>query len=418
MSELLQLSLIFVAMLSSAFFSGTEIAFITANSIKLEMFERKRLFGSRSAVYFTQNIDKTLTTLLVGNNFANVIISSLMAILLERYFFSQSPITVTTVTALTILFLCEVIPKLGSRALAEYVVLVSAPFLRVVYFTLYPMVRISQGVASSVAQLFGTNSTDVNQFFRKQDLEILIRENATSRGAEGKAETEMFSKALAISEIRVKESMVPRTEIEGIEKGSTMKEVFARFAESGYSRMPVYEESIDKIIGIVTIHDLFTKPKNLEKITKEILFVPETKRSVELLQEFTASGQSIAIVVDEFGGTAGIVTSEDLVEELVGDIQDEFDSDEDVLRALSENTFLISGRVEIDIINERFNLTIPKDDYETLAGYILSKAGKIPQQGEILSIDEFMITIAKANKTKIDMVKLQVLQSRREIKNS
>jgi putative hemolysin len=169
----------------------------------------------------------------------------------------------------------------------------------------------------------------------------------------------------------------------------------------------VYEESIDKIIGIVSVRDLFSKPKSLQAITREAVFVPETKKSVELLGEFLRNSQSLAIVVDEFGGTAGMVTAEDLIEELVGDIQDEYDTEDEVCRVLSENTYLISGRVEIDTLEEKFGLKIPKEDYETLAGYILNRVGRIPEQGEMLTIDNFLITISKATKTKVDIVKLQ-----------
>jgi putative hemolysin len=399
-------AIIVFTLVASGFFSGTEIAFITANRLRLEVFERKGVFGAKLANFFIRNLDKTLTTTLVGHNIVTIIFSSMMGGIFALVWGRGSLFLDTAVIALILLIAAEIIPKLFFRELADYAVLIASPILRGLYVILFPVIWLAEKLANRIARLFGQTNADVSEFFRKQDFEILLREH--SRGStEVQKDVEIISNVLSISDIRVKESMVPRTEIVAIESGTPMKDVVQRFQQLGYSRMPVYEESIDKIIGIVSVRDLFSKPKSLQAITREAVFVPETKKSVELLGEFLRNSQSLAIVVDEFGGTAGMVTAEDLIEELVGDIQDEYDTEDEVCRVLSENTYLISGRVEIDTLEEKFGLKIPKEDYETLAGYILNRVGRIPEQGEMLTIDNFLITISKATKTKVDIVKLQ-----------
>jgi CBS domain containing-hemolysin-like protein len=202
--------------------------------------------------------------------------------------------------------------------------------------------------------------------------------------------------------------MRPRTDVVGIDIESTVEEALDVFIESGYSKHPVYEGSLDNIKGVIFAHDLFLFPQNLQSIIREIIFVPETKRSFDMLSEFLSKRVSIAAVIDEFGGTAGIVTMEDIIEELFGEIKDEYDIDEEIFRKISQDTYLISGKVEVDLINEKFKLNIPYGDYETLGGYISSRLGRIPAQGERVIIDNFNILIAKGNNTRVDVVKILI----------
>jgi putative hemolysin len=399
-----EFTLIITMLVTSAFFSGAEIAYVTANRLRMEVFLRKRVFGSSLANHFVTNLDKTLTATLVGNNIALIIYSLTMAAVLDAIGM-KSTFYQSVIASIIILLFGEVIPKLFAREVSEYAVLVVSPMIWLCYYLFYPFIKISELASGLLARLFNAKVENIDVFFRKQDMEILLRESTSTD--EQKQETEIISNALLLNDIRVKESMIPRTEIEALAKSLSMKDVYQRFAESGYSKMPVYDGEIDNIIGVVFAYDLFKKPKTLQSITREILFVPETKRSAELLKEFNKTGDTVAVVVDEFGGTAGLVTSEDLIEELVGDIQDEFDDEEDVCKALSDDTFLISGRLKIDAINEKLNLHLPKEDYETLGGFILAKIGKIPLQGETYLIDDYKVTIAKSSKVKIDIVKLQ-----------
>ncbi len=393
-----------IALFLIAFFTGTETAFVTANRIRLKMFERKKVIGASLANHYLVCLEKVLSSTLVARVLFTVIFATLLSGFFAQMFGRNSILIDTLLAASMIVFVADVLAKPLFRELADYAVLICSPILRLFRVLFFPAILFSEWAARRFAALFGASLPSTTEFYRKQDFEVLLRENTLSETQQ--KDVEILSNVLSISDVRVKECMVPRTEIAAIEKSSAMKDVLHMFETSGYSRLPVYDETIDKIIGIVSVQDLFKKPKSLESITREVMFVPETKKSVELLSEFLQTGQSIAIVVDEFGGTAGLITAEDLIEELVGDIQDEYDQDDEVFRALSENTYLFSARLEIERINEKFGLNIPKGDYETLAGYILAKCGRIPKQGEIITIEPFSITIAKATKTKIDVVKL------------
>jgi putative hemolysin len=399
-----ELFFLITSLFAVAFFTGTETAFITANRVRLKMFEHKKVVGASLANHYLTHIEKVLSSTLVARVLFSVVFATLLSGLFAQLFGRNSILVDTLIASTVIVFAADVLTKPLFRELADYAVLVCAPILRVFRIMVFPAILFSEWVARRFSAMFGASLPNTTDFYCKQDFEVLLRENTLAETQQ--KDVEIISNVLAISDVRVRECMVPRTEIVAIEKSATIKEVQQQFTTSGYSRLPVFDETIDKIIGIVSVQDLFKKPKSLESITKEVMFVPETKKSVELLTEFLQTGQSTAVVVDEFGGTAGLVTAEDLIEELVGDIQDEYDQDDEVFRALSENTYLLSARLEIERINEKFGLGIPKGDYETLAGYILANCGRIPKQGEIITIEPFSITISKASRTKIDVVKL------------
>lgn len=402
------------ALILSAFFSGAEVVFVSVNRIRTQVFERKRFLGASLASYFVRNRDKVLLTTLIGANVALVVYAFALVELINPLFEVRNAalyiISITAVASIIAVFIGQVIPRLLLKPLADYAVLVIAPLLKGFYFAFYPVLEIILRFTYWLTGSSEKTPVDMAMFFGKQDLDVLLRE-ASEQAAEKKDE-EIISNIFGISEVRVKESMVPRTQIHAIADSADMKSVYLEFIESGYSRLPVFNETIDQIVGVVSVHDLYKRPKSLKSIMRDVLFVPETKKSVELLQEFVRTGRNMAIVVDEFGGTAGIVTSEDLIEELIGDIQDEFDIEDEICRAVSEDTFFISARLDIDTINERLKLGISKEEnYETLAGYILNHTGRIPKQGEIFKIDNFVITIARATNTKIDVVKLKVEHS-------
>jgi CBS domain containing-hemolysin-like protein len=249
---------------------------------------------------------------------------------------------------------------------------------------------------------------NINYLFSKEDIEFLVKESHEA-GVVNKKESDIITRVLALGEQRVYEAMRPRTEIVGVDIDSTIDEAITIFIESGYSKIPVYEENLDNIRGVIFAYDIFKSPKNLQNIIREIIFVPETKRSFEMLNEFLNKQVSIAIVVDEFGGTAGLVTMEDIIEELFGEIKDEYDIEEDICRKIASDTYLISGKVEIDYINEKYSLNIPTGDYETIAGFITSKLGRIPLQGENVTIENFNFLIARATNIKIDLLKLTLI---------
>jgi CBS domain containing-hemolysin-like protein len=247
-----------------------------------------------------------------------------------------------------------------------------------------------------VGGLFGKN--EMNQLAEE------IQQSVT----DNKKETSIANRVLSLSEKRVYECMRPRTEIVGVEITQNINEVLSAFTESRYSKLPVFEENLDNIKGIVYAYDLFKSPVDLKSIIREVMFIPETKKSSELLNEFLKKQTNIAVVIDEFGGTAGIITLEDIIEELFGEIRDEYDIEEDICRKIDENNYLLSGKMEIDFLNENFGLNIPTGDYTTISGYITSYLGRIPVQGENVEINNFSILIARANQNKIDVVRLAV----------
>lgn len=404
-----QLIILIVLVLISAFFSGSELAFVVANKLKIEVRARKKNYAAKSAYAFVRNPQYFYSTILIANNVINIAFASLSAITLSTAF-DMNEFSIMIVSTLILLLFGELLPKYLARELGDRVVLIISIPVRIVFYILYPFVRLTSLLSSFLTQTSNVKAENINFLFSKEDIEFLVKESHDA-GVVNKKETAIITRVLALGDQKVYEAMRPRTEIVGIDLDSTIEEVVSVFIDSGYSKLPVYEENLDNIRGVIFAYDIFKSPQNLQSIIREIIFVPETKRSFEMLNEFLNKQVSIAVVVDEFGGTAGLVTMEDIIEELFGEIKDEYDTDEEICRKIASDTFLISGKVEIDYINEKYNLNIPTGDYETIAGYITNEIGRIPQQGESVNIDKFNFLIARANNIKIDLVKLTVIPS-------
>jgi CBS domain containing-hemolysin-like protein len=395
-----------------AFFSGSEIAFVTGNKLKIEIKARKNSFAAQSALYFTNNPQNFFSIILIGNSIVSISFASLSALFLAR-FFGFNEITILGISTFILLIFGELLPKYLSSEIPDRIVFISAVPIRIFSFILYPFVKATSWISSLFTQSTSLSSWSANYLFDKEDMESLVKESHEA-GEVNKKESDIISRILDVGDQRVYEAMRPRTDVVGIDIDSTIEDVLNIFTESGYSKYPVYEGSLDNIKGVIFAHDLFKFPKDLQSIIREIIFVPETKRSFDMLNEFLKKRVSIAAVIDEFGGTAGIVTMEDIIEELFGEIKDEYDIDEEIFRKISADTYLISGKVEVDLINEKYKLNIPYGDYETLGGYITSRLGRIPVQGEKVNIDNFNILIAKGNHTKIDVVKIFIKETTRE----
>ncbi|MDR3667625.1 MAG: hemolysin family protein [Ignavibacteriaceae bacterium] len=390
----------------SAFFSGSEIAFVTGNKLKIEIKARKKHLSAQSALYFTNNPQNFFSVILIGNSIVSISFASLSALFLARLF-GFNEITILVISTFVLLIFGELIPKYISREIPDRIVFVTALPIRIISFILYPIAKATSWISSLFTKSNSLSGWSANYLFDKEDMETLVKESHEA-GVVNKKESDIISRILDVGDQRVYEAMRPRTDVVGINIESTVDEVLDIFIESGYSKYPVYEGSLDNIKGVIFAHDLFNFPKDLQSIIREIIFVPETKRSFDMLNEFLNKHVSIAAVIDEFGGTAGIVTMEDIIEELFGEIKDEYDIDEEIFRKISSNTYLISGKVEVDLINEKYKLNIPYGDYETLGGYITSRLGRIPSQGERVTIDNYNILIAKGNNTRIDVVKILI----------
>lgn len=229
-------------------------------------------------------------------------------------------------------------------------------------------------------------------------------------GAVDKKEGDILTRILELGDQRVYEVMRPRTDIVGVEISSTINEVFDTFIESGYSKLPVYDESLDNIKGMILAYDLFRKPEKLSDIMRDVIFVPDTKRCIEMLKEFPEKRTSFAVAIDEFGGTAGILTLEDIIEELFGEIRDEYDTDDEICKKVADHSYVIGGKVEVDYINEKFNISLPEGDYTTIGGYITYHLGRIPLKGEtVILSDRFEIMILRSNQIRIELIKLKIL---------
>ena len=414
--------------LLSGFFSGSEIAFVTANKLKLEVASRKNNLISSSIGFFTKNPDTFLTTTLVGNNIVNVVYATLMALFLvepimhyTELWFGDEPSSFqilaiqTFIASLIIMLFGEILPKAIFRAQADIMVNVIALPLRLFYWILRPLIALANGSSNVLIKWLVPDAEKTEQFYRRQDVELIVKELRESGGSEDidEDDSEILHNVLELSNMRVKESMIPRIDIEAVDKSTPIADVLNTMIESGHSKLPVYRDSIDDVIGVVFAHDFFKNPKSLHEIIRPIKLVPSSKKSKDLMQEFRQSNLSVAIVLDEYGGTAGMITIEDLLEEVVGDIQDEYDTDSELMKRIAPNNFVVSGNVEIDeLMNtfEEIKIPLEPSQYDTVAGYVINHLGRIPKVNEEVLIEGNKFIISKATQSRIETIRLTIIE--------
>ena len=421
-----------ITMIFSAFFSGMEIAFISSNRLRAEMEREKNGWSQRAIAYFYQHPNNFLSTMLVGNNIALVVYGILFARIFDATLFSglSDGIRVTADTLLStvvVLFTGEFLPKTIFKANPNGMLTFFALPAWVCYVILYPISRFATLLSRGMLRLFGVKIPKVEQDreFSKVDLDYLVQssiDNATNED-EIEDEVKIFHNALDFSETKVRDCMVPRTEIEAVDmEECTMEQLLNRFVESGHSKIVVYRDDIDHIIGYIHSSDLFKlansqKPLNSQlstlnsKLIREMPFVPETMAASKLMHTFLQEKKSLAVVIDEFGGTSGLVSLEDIVEEIFGDIEDEHDNTKYVAKELGENEYLLSARLEIEKVNELFGIDLPEsDDYMTVGGLILHEYQSFPKLNEVVKIGRFEFKIIKNTMTKIELVRLKVTE--------
>lgn len=388
----------------SAYFSSTEMAFIVANKLKIEVRARKKNIAAQSAFYFVKDPQKFYSTILIGNNIVNIAFASISTIIFATEFGWSDYKILLFVSIITLIF-GELIPKYIARESADSLLLLVSIPLRLVSILLSPVIKITTQLSKMLTAQKKDSAEKLAHLFDKEDMKILVDEVQTSSLVKDQ-ERSFISKVFDFSEQKVYEAMRPRTEITGISINDTVSNAVDLFIESGYSKVIVYEDDLDNIKGFILAKDLFGNPKEVKDLIRNTQFYPETKKSLEILNEFLTNNDSIAVVIDEFGGTAGIVTMEDIIEELFGDIKDEYDVDEVICRKISLNSYIISGKVEIDHLNEKYNLEIPNGDYETIAGFVIDNIGHIPKANETITIDNFSILVIRADNVRIDLIKL------------
>ena len=421
--------LILGTLILSGFFSGSEIAFVTANKLKLEVASRRTNMIAKAIEFFKNRPESFLTTTLVGNNIVNVVYATLMAIFLanpiqEIYlqYMGEVPSDLmvlslqTVLASVLIMVFGEIVPKVIFRAQADTLVRFIALPLRVLHIALRPLIVIADSASKQLIRLISSETEDPSSIYRRQDVERIVQElrDSGGNGDLDQEDSEILHNVLELSNKRVKESMVPRIDIEAVEKGTSIEDISQLFISSGHSKLPVYKDSIDDVIGVVYAYDLFNRPKTVQEILRPIKLVPYTKKSKDLLAEFRQENLSVAIVLDEYGGTAGMVTIEDVLEELVGDIQDEHDVEDEIMKRISEHSYVVSGNVEIEELNQAFeeiNLPEQPTEYDTIAGFIINHLGRIPRVNEECVIEGYRFIISKATQSRIETVKLVVLDA-------
>jgi CBS domain containing-hemolysin-like protein len=415
------LLILLLMILLSAFFSGMEIAYVSANKLRLELDKKSDPLVSGILGFVTRDSGKYIATMLIGNNIALVIYSiafaALLRPLIDPYIASQFLILLiqTIVSTLVILVLAEFLPKTLFRIFPNALLNIFSVPLAFFYILFYPITLFSLGITNFlIKNVFKTkvNEGNDNPVFSRVDLDYFINESRTEfdqTEEEEEHEVKLFRNALDFSKVRIKEIMVPRTEMEALECTVSIEEMRTKFIETGFSRILIYEDNIDNIIGYVHSSIIFENPTSIKPFLKEILIVPETMPANKLLSIFIKDHRSVAIVVDEFGGTAGMVTSEDILEEIFGEIEDEHDTSDFIEKKINDNEYIFSGRFEIDFLNEKYKLHLPDtEDFETLAGYILSHYKSIPKIQTLINIGPFQFKILKATNTKIELVHLKI----------
>jgi CBS domain containing-hemolysin-like protein len=415
--------LILISILFSAFFSGMEIAFVTSNKMRIQIDRKQEKLLSGLVSYFTTRPAKFIATLLVGNNIALVVYGIAFAMLLEEPIRSVTGgasdasilLIQTILSTLVILLLGEFLPKTLFRLNPNNSLrLLSIPIL-LFYVVLYPVTLLIIGISHITLKYLlrvEPESQSGEQLFSKVDLDHFLTTvpRESEAGREAVEDLKIFQNALVLSDLKVRDCMIPRTDVIAVEEESTVEELAERFVESGLSRIIIYSETIDNVIGYVNSKDLFRKPAKITTHLKSIQIVPETLPVNKLLTEFIKDGKSIALVVDEFGGTSGLITTEDIIEEIFGEIVDEHDTSDLVEIELDANRYLFSGRHKIEYLNKKYSLAIPEsEDYDTLAGYILYHYESIPEKQTTVTLDQFLVTITDVSSNRIEEVELKVV---------
>ena len=417
------LLIILISMLFSAFFSGMEIAFISANRLRLELDKQQSVLHSSLISLYTQNPGQFIATMMVGNNIALVIYGLAFANLLEPvmkiYLHTDYLVLLsqTIVSALIILVTVEYLPKILFRINPNGILRFFTVPIAFFYFLFYPITRITMGISKGILKIFMNeplNNVNEKIVFSRIDLDQFVKEpennNSSQSGQEMDNEVKLFRNALDFSKVKLREIMVPRTEMVALDIESTVEELRQKFIETGYSRILFYSQNTDNIVGYVHHSVFFTNPNEIKSDIRKVIIAPETMSASKLLSQFIQNRLSIAVVVDEFGGTSGMVTSEDILEVIFGEIEDEHDTMDLIKKRVSDTEYVFSGRLELDELNDSFNLEFPENEnFETLAGFILFNYESIPKINTIITIEKYKFKILKASNTKIELVHLNIL---------
>ncbi len=415
---------VIITLLFSAFFSGMEIAFISANKLQVELENKQGSLTGKVLSGFMQRPGQFIGTTLMGNTVSLVLYGIFMAYLLEDPIRNVLPevlnnegvvlLVQTLISTIVVLVTAEFLPKsiflLNPNSLLK---IFAMPFL-IIYLALYPVVWAIVGLSRFfITKILKLEYNEDKTVFTVTDLNSFIQDhmNSSSEESEVDIDTKIFDNAVEFKTVRLRECMVPRTDVVAIEVEDSIEELKKTFAESGHSKIIVYRDTIDEVIGYCHQLELFKKPKNIEEMLTPIIIAPESALANEVLIQFIQERKSLAWVVDEFGGTSGIVSMEDIIEEILGEIEDEYDSDDLIEQKISDQEYLLSARHEIDYLNDKYDWNLPMGDFETLSGLILSLTENLPKKGETVTYGPYTFTIATKQDHRIDSVKMKINSS-------
>lgn len=413
--------IIIICLILSAFFSGMEIAFVAANRIYLEIEKQQLGFNAKFLNFITQNPSRFIATMLVGNNISLVIYGIFMGDRILQLFFAETLLSgaisiqvvfiQTVISTVIILITAEFLPKVFFQQFSNALMKLLAFPTAIFYVLFSPVTAMIMKLSDFILiKFFKTKGDQVQLTFSKIELGNYIEEQLESTKDIDNVDSEIqiFQNALDFSEVKVREAMVPRTEIVAIENTADLSEIKKLFTSSGLSKIPVYDDSIDDILGYVHAFEMFKKPKSLKKVLLPVVFIPETMKISEVLKLLTKQRKSIAVVLDEYGGTSGIITVEDIIEELFGEIEDEHDNVALHEHVIEEGVYEFSARLEVDYINQNYNLDLPENEfYETLGGMIVYYQEEIPSQGDVIAFENYTFEIKEVSSTKIEIVVLK-----------
>lgn len=417
--------IILITLIGCSFFAGMEIAFVSANKFKIELESKNGHWGARLYSYFLKHQSKYITTMLLGSNVALVIYGIAMAALLEPPIHSgllqlgyHAPTAVviliqTIVSTLIILVTAEFIPKSLFRLNPNAVLSALWLPMAISYGLLLPFVYVTSQISKVILKyVMKIDYSEEKPNFGRIDLDNYVREHSSGAGdtkEEIDHEIQIFQNALDFKEVKARDCMVPRTQIVAVDKQISVDGLKAKFIETGLSKILVYDNGIDDISGYVHSFDLFQNPQSVEKITRPVIIIPETVAANQVLSRFIQERKSVAVVVDEFGGTSGIITMEDVMEEIFGEIDDEHDIEELTDAKIGENEYTLSAHLEIEYLNDKYNLGFAEsEEYETLAGFIISHHEDIPEKDEVIVIDHYRFTVISVQGSRIELVNLKV----------
>ncbi len=423
-----EIIVIIISLLLSAFFSGMEIAYVSSNKIHIEIEKKQNDLIAKTLTRLTQKPSKFIATMLVGNNLALVVYAYFMGALLQHwltgfdfgyqwindFLIRFSLITQTIISTLIVLLTAEFLPKVFFQIYANSLLKIFAIPAYVFYLLFYFISSFVIWISDMVLKrFFKTEGDEVQLAFTKIELGNYISEQMESieTSEEVDSEIQIFQNALEFSEVKSREVMIPRTEMVAVEKNTPISELNALFTQTGLSKILVYTDSIDDILGYVHSFELFKKPAHIEEILMQVIFIPETMLVKDVLNVLIKKRKSIAVVIDEYGGTSGMMTVEDIVEELFGEIEDEHDSILLIEEKIDENTYRFSARLEVDYLNETYKLNLPENEnYETLGGLIVNEVEGIPDENELLDIDGYQFHILQTSSTKIELVQIKKIE--------